>query len=375
MRTYIKEYSQQALEKKWNDCPHCASFQKLKFVVGHHSCPVEAGNRMFKLMNHLVWAILTRRVFLWAHWDEAACRTEASAGELEAEIYCDKMINSVEDCKEILQLAKWVPSWDEWSVKLNLTQPVRACTIGNRDHDAKAKPMDGSKVARVIRVGQQNNLELGLTFLEERAPELLHKKVSQDRAKALFGERGIYFGYGMLFEALFTLHPSLVPAQNLLTMNNEKLNTYLLHSRHVLDEDDGSDISLDVSCMEKVVGNRTDAKPCIVYIMSDRLATREYLPVVLAESFNCTALFSTNVTGGTSPRGEHGPFAGRGYFEDVALAVQNTRQGFMAPNKKSRQIVGIRTSSALPRSIIEFRRVLESSSADAVPEFKECLVP
>jgi hypothetical protein len=226
----------------------------------------------------------------------------------------------------------------------------------------------------VTRVGQQNNLELGLTFLEERAPELLHKKVSQDSARALFGEQGIYFGYGMLFEALFTLHPSLVPVHNTLHMSNEKINAYLLHSRHALDEDDGSDISLDVSCMEQVVGNRTDAKPCVVFIMSERIATRERLPVALTESFICTALLSTNVTGGTSPRGEHGPFAGRGYFEEIALEVQSTRQGFLAPNKRSRPIVGMQTSSALPWSIIELRRVLESPSADAVPEFKECIV-
>ena len=376
MQTYIQDFSQQALEKKWQDCggqKPCGSLNKMKFVVGRYSCPLEAGNRMFKFMNHLVWAIVTRKVFLWGYWDDESCRIEATAGELEIELYCDKMMNSVADCKEVLQLAKWVPSWDEWSLKLNLTtQPVRACALGNNQHDGFAFPMDGSKVPRVIRVGQQNNLELGLIlFQEEVAPELLHKQVSRNRARALFRSQGLYFGYGMLFEALFTLHPSLLPEPYALDNGS---STYLLHSRHTLETDDGSDISLDESCMKKVIANRTDySMPCIVFAMSDRAATRERLPLALAE-FNCTAVFSNNTTGGSSVRYEHGPFAGRGYYEDLAL-VRNARRGFMAPNVRSRTRVGIRTSSALPRSIIEFRRVLESASVAAIPEFKECIAP
>jgi hypothetical protein len=179
----------------------------------------------------------------------------------------------------------------------------------------------------------------------------------------------VFFTYGMLFESFFSLHPSLLPDPDILAIDSAKVNSYVLHSRHQLTSDPGHNIGLDVSCMKTVLTNQTAGKPCIVYTMTDRAATKQQLPEALAH-FNCTAIFSKNTTAGTSHRTEHGPFAGRGYYEDIALA-QSARQGFMSPNMRSRPRVGPRTSSAIPRSIIEFRRVIESPSDAEVPIFRE----
>jgi hypothetical protein len=357
----------------WRECDNkpCAHFDPTTFVVGRYSCPLEAGNRIMKFLNHLVWAIITDRVFLWGYWGTNACLVESATEEI-VQLLCSEMVNSAADCKEILKLASWVPSWDEWSLKLNLTQPIRASAIARRAKDPVSLPMDGPPVPRVIRVGQQVNLELGLIFAQKRAPKLLRRIASKRRAEALFGTRGyqgVFFTHGMLFEALFSLHPSLLPTPDVLDIDSDGVNSYALHSRHQQEGDDGHSIDIDESCMNTVLFNKTVGRPCIVYTMTDRLATKQQLPEALAH-FNCTAIFSKNTTAGKSRNSEHGPFAGRGYYEDLAI-VRNARQGFMAPNLRQRPRVGPRTSSSLPRSIIEFRRVLESPSDAEVPGFRE----
>jgi hypothetical protein len=373
MRVYIQEHSQQRLEKLWRECGNqssCETLQNTQFIVGRYSCPIEAGNRLMRFMNGLVWAIATGKTFLWGHFDEEACHHMLADGEVTAEM-CEKHLNSQQDCAKILHLADWVPSWEKWSVRLNLTYPVRASALGKRHVDAIAVPMDGPAVPRVVRVGQQNNLVTGMVLskLGDRFNQLLQKPESRIRTQK-FLSHGHYFAYGMLFESLFTLDPSLVPSDP--ALDNNRVDTYMLHSRHQLDSMDGSELDLEVSCMNKVISNRSDSdsKPCVVYTMTDRMKTREKLPEALLK-FKCASIFTDTIQGASFST-EHGPFAGRGYFQDLAL-VRQARRGFMSPNPRHRKRVGVRTSSALPRSIIEFRRVLESPSYETISSFEECI--
>jgi hypothetical protein len=69
--------------------------------------------------------------------------------------------------------------------------------------------------------------------------------------------------------------------------------------------------------------------------MTDRAQTRLKLPEALA-AFNCTAVF-TSTSQGRSFRHEHGPFAGRGYFQDLAM-TRHARRGLMSPNLKARPL-------------------------------------
>ncbi|VEU36659.1 unnamed protein product [Pseudo-nitzschia multistriata] len=74
-------------------------------------------------------------------------------------------------------------------------------------------------------------------------------------------------------------------------------------------------------------------------------------------------------------RSEHGPRAGRGYWEDVALAV-SARDGMIAFHMFHRPFGLVRTSTALVREIVEFRRKLEEPFRAAPHrEFFECTDP
>jgi hypothetical protein len=369
LREYIQSHSQEHLERLWIECGNqsaCDAFNETKFVVEWYSCPLEAGNRIFRFMNGLLWAIFTDRIFLWQYFDKALCDHD------RPETYnCDQSnLNSPQDCESILHLAEWVPSWEEWSLKLNLSYPVQACAIGEKP-DPVAYHMDATWVPRVIRTGKQINMETALILSTpgRGLRRFITGPLRRMKAQIFLREQGVYFAYGMLFESLFTLDASLVPTEP--PLDNSKVDTYLLHSRHQFDYEDGSAIHLDVSCMNKVLGKRTgsELKPCVVYVMTDRAITREKLPDALA-AFNCTAVF-TRTSQGQSFRNEHGPFAGRGYYQDLAM-TRHARRGLMSPNLKGRPLRGIRTSTALPRSLVEFRRVLESSSPQSIPDFPEC---
>ena len=77
-----------------------------------------------------------------------------------------------------------------------------------------------------------------------------------------------------------------------------------------------------------------------------------------------------NRSQGKSFSNEHGPFAGRGYWEDVSLAIQ-ARHGMISFHMNRRNLV--RTSTAIIRELVEFRRVLEHSGG-ALPPFRECMI-
>jgi hypothetical protein len=249
LREYIQNHSQQHLERLWIQCGNqssCAAFNETKFVVEWYSCPLEAGNRIFRFMNGLLWAILTDRIFLWQFFDKALCDHD------RPETYkCFKSnLNSPDDCENILHLAGWVPSWEEWSVKLNLSYPVQACAIGEKP-DPIAFHMDALEVPRVIRTGKQINMETALILGTpgRGLRRFITDPLKRITATTFLREQGVYFAYGMLFESLFTLDASLVPIEP--PLDNNKVDTYLLHSRHQFDYEDGSAIHLDVSLHEQ----------------------------------------------------------------------------------------------------------------------------
>jgi len=372
MHKYIETNSQQKLKQLWDKCG-LSCFEEKKFIVGHYSCPLEAGNRIYQFMNALIWALLTDRIFLWRYFDEEACQLDKDDVENRT---CEVGLNTRQDCSTVLHLSSWVPSWEEWKVKLNLTEPIRAYMIGNGAHDVQYQPMDKDDNPRVLRVGPAKNLETAMIL--SRNPrlknllQLMSKASSRNNARALFAH-GLYFAYGMLFESLFTLDPSLLPSSS---PQSSLTKSFAIHSRHAKEENDGADVSTEISCMERVLRNRTRAVPCVVYVMADRQASKDLMMATLESTYNCTPIITGDIVNGTSFSREHGPFAGRGYFQDLALVTQ-ARHGFMAPGRLRRlKMQGIRTSSGLPRSLMEFRRVLESLSGNAsiksIPPFVEC---
>ena len=129
MKEYIRDNGRQRLQDEWDLCvkktdPHpngtlarihssnrwgCKMLAQRTFVVGRYSCPYEAGNRLYKYMNSLLWAMVTGRTFLSGYWDWKACQDEI---EEVPENYCRVAVTAQEDCDAILRLNEWVPQWD-----------------------------------------------------------------------------------------------------------------------------------------------------------------------------------------------------------------------------------------------------------------------
>lgn len=259
---------------------------------------------------------------------------------------------------------------------------------------------------RAIRTGRQVSLDPGriLTSSEEELSSHSHLTNVENlaRLRSLRSE-GVYFLYGMLFESLFTMDPSLDPPKELL--NDSAPQTIFLHSRHSGQFPDTYTWP-DQLCLQWFAhtlgygqntsnSNTNPPTPCHVYLMSDRPKTLELLIDLVGNVTHCTNTYVgqevqqlPNKASSPSFRNEHGPRAGRGFWQDLALSI-HARNGMIAfqPHRFL-----CRTSTALVREMVEFKRTLEHhyqeifrvelstrSSTSVIdgelPEFKQCMNP
>ena len=77
-----------------------------QFAIVYYYCPNRAGNILHNMFISVTWAIITNRTILWKYDTDFGHR------------------NTVEDCQAVLKRADWIPSWDEWSVRLQLDDPA-----------------------------------------------------------------------------------------------------------------------------------------------------------------------------------------------------------------------------------------------------------
>jgi hypothetical protein len=132
-----------------------------------------------------------------------------------------------------------------------------------------------------------------------------------------------------------------------------------LHSRHSDPQNDGSDVSGEIRCLGKLLkttktiptnSNRT----CRVYLMSDRPLTLRNLQQWLLQQEqqqhrNCSVVTAPHKQG-SSFLTEHGPWSGRGFFQDLAV-VSQARDGLIAKFST--------TSSKLLLELMEYDRTME----------------
>ena len=341
-----------------------------KFIVGRYSCPDYAGNLLHDFVDSLLIAMLSNRTLLW---------------------YFDtNPVNNLSACNELLRVASWVPSYNEWSSILHL--PPTPLPLGSKKY---AKHYSGQ--GRFVPVGnsfryahypalepkevydlsepderefwygdillQQNRAFEFLSQLygfenSTYAKELVPRLYAQGRA-FLFVSTQVWsvdepvafkthtfliftFSKGMLIrnsiEFTSEVRNSVQPY-----INDERNHRSIgIHSRHIRDKDDGSDVTWEIQCLDKIL-QATQLKdeeslvvpPCTVYVMSDRLAALE---AIRRESFqrNCSvAVVDHDSVGPDSNfKKEHGPFAGAGFFRDW-LVVSQARTGFIHYNDRS----------------------------------------
>jgi hypothetical protein len=147
----------------------------------------------------------------------------------------------------------------------------------------------------------------------------------------------------MLFNKSFEFTPSILdsvspyklPSTGQQQQNDPAEITIGIHSRHIRPEHDGSDVSSETACLDLILESlrrtKGQASSCTIFLMSDRVATRETFPVG-ALARNCTTVVVTQeeapppVDGTTEE--EHGPFRGAGMFRDF-LVTSQAKDGFI----------------------------------------------
>ncbi|GKY99174.1 hypothetical protein MPSEU_000872800 [Mayamaea pseudoterrestris] len=101
-----------------------------------------------------------------------------------------------------------------------------------------------------------------------------------------------------------------------------------LHSRHVVLGDDGSFVDQEKRCLQQVLQRFTQAQKqqCTIYLMSDRPKTLTLLADWLraSTSTKCTPIYidASDHLNSSLRLTEHGVHAGRGYWQDWAMATQ-----------------------------------------------------
>ena len=170
-------------------------------------------------------------------------------------------------------------------------------------------------------------------YIQARFPNEL---IDASRVQKLF-RYGMYFVYGMLFDCSFTLTDDLVQTvQQVRKRVDPEAYSVVVHSRHISPEDDGSDIADEISGVDHFffANNQTLQQKCFLLIMSDRSATTSAL-YEYAQQRGCegVALHSPPTLQQQQRRrrlilsqeDEHGPFAGAGYYQDLALVSSSGR--------------------------------------------------
>jgi hypothetical protein len=354
------------------------------FLVGGYSCPRQAGNIMIEFLSALLQAVATNRTFLWKHHRSP---------------YWEKMgENTEEACDRILQRASWIPSYKEWNHSLQLDPPFRMQHNHSRDYPDLWQRLDrGERVAndlseyQVIHpakelwgLSKKPEVWRGLLLLNNNytakylaqfyGMDLLH----DEKVQALYSQR-VSFLYGMLFRESFGFteqfletvsedwyQPTSANSTAVLLGNSTAITqpwdwkarrtdpsvyTIGLHSRHMYQANNGSNVQNEIKCLDYLLGTReNDTVPCTVFIMSDRHNTIDNLRTYLLQR-NCSVVLAAQpdapvVKDNGTETEEHGPFAGAGFFRDLVV-VSQARSAFIGST---------RSSSALVDELVEYDR-------------------
>lgn len=288
LQRYIAWHGQESLQR---GDPQAAG---RKFSIAYYSCPQRLGNTLHAFFNEILWAILTNRTVLWKY-DEQGAK------------------NTVQDCDQYLERAAWLPSYDEWSQNLSLSDqpavPVKMNTIWNRRHAQRMGmrprfysateqrsslvepavvvfprfrdmlPTDDFESSRVMwnddprhLVDHRNNAWDYYWF--RRWPHV-EDAWTRQTMEELYSE-GLDFLYGLLFRTLFRNKAadeelaSLIGSDDKNAKQQQVFSTSIaLHSRHAQKTDDGTDVTHELDCLQRLL-RKSKQGECIVYIMSDR---------------------------------------------------------------------------------------------------------
>jgi hypothetical protein len=403
----FRQYQQWHSEESVRHSPHNRTF-----ALAYYSCPFQAGNRLHHYFNNLLWAIVTNRTVLWKYYDRATClgsqsmyagggeggMAEATIAMKDLDLICEAA-NTVHDCDEVLLRASWIPSYDEWANRLELSDPLTLNFWSTRppqsaqrkrqrqgqrrrpppNTNKNGSPLSHASYTNFTGVDSRTDWPVvsfpvmfgmsGSLNSEERRHILLCNDWARDIARKLHS-LGLPFLYGMLFRESFSMTeqtlqglpvtvPSVPYTQSATTRPSEYDDfSIALHSRHSDPQNDGSDVSGEIRCLGKLLSKSTwttttnthNTTACRVYLMSDRPLTLQNIQQWL-HHINCSVVTTPHKQAGASFLQEHGPWSGRGFFQDLAV-VSQARQGLIAKFST--------TSSKLLLELMEYDRTMEA---------------
>ena len=379
-RQYQKEHSTQALQQEQDATAMDVDVAtNRKFLVAYYYGPDRAGNMLHNFFNSIIWAVVTNRTVLW-------------------EYYVDRPhANSVQDCEQYLKRHSWLPSYAEWSRTLNLASPVPVRVrnmLSSSAHVVLAPQIrdifpQNDNIDRVKWSDDPAHLlrqtppwttvvkEWLMVFASSRSNR--NSDVATERFRRLYA-RGLVFLYGMLFQECFTIAGNTTMDTTTAAAGRPspkpKDISIALHSRHTVAADDGSYITDEIACLQKLLPTQASTfTPCWVYLMSDRPQTLELLSSWLLAR-NCTPVvsFTSDISMDVSigidtttpppPRAnEHGPRAGAGFLEDLVMASA-ARTGFIGVEARQ-QGLPARSSTALVLEKIEYDRTVEAVTSSS----------
>lgn len=116
--------------------------------------------------------------------------------------------------------------------------------------------------------------------------------------------------------------------------------------------DDGSNVTNEMQCLRRIVVGAT--QPCRVFVISDRSKSVDKISKAVVRDLNCAVSVVNHTEMTPSLTAEHGPFAGAGFFRDLALASR-ARHGLVG---------GRRSSTMLLEELIVVRKLKDESDHD-----------
>jgi len=156
-------------------------------------------------------------------------------GEIEEKCTVLHVHSQESHCKEVLHLSLWMPNFDQWNETLALPPIVRAEISHKGKSDNITRPYDNPMNPVVIRTNLQITPDRTKILRNDTSAKSLHlNQTSNQQRLEMMSGLGPYFVYGMMYESLFTIDPSLSSPKKQpdRVENATELGTFFLHSRH-----------------------------------------------------------------------------------------------------------------------------------------------
>lgn len=362
IREYQQFHSESILLKEYEN----GGISNRTFVLGFYACPDSAGNRLHEFFNSFILAVVMNFTITWKFFDDMTCRSVGSRAPIH---WCRGLdvYNSIKGCEELIHRAPWIASFDDFAMRLHLT-------FGKRDklrdyyspEHVVMDPRSGKPIRTIpngnkVWLPKERNMPLDCHEQGQRWADSMDV-ASKKRLDDLYS-LGTYYLYGLLFHEIFPFSDSIKPSLDLITDSRPPHVSIVLHSRHYKDHINGTDTFFERKCIQNITRQHeikgTNLDNCKIYLMSDRNTTLTDLSEYISQETKCTPVIAHHDE--ETQRGkfvEHGPFALKGYFQDLALAA-HANGGFIGNLKTTKS-----SSSSLVQMLYEYNHVVNNGGGN-----------